>query len=132
MRAVDIRASSILKAATTSLARSSNEAVFQSPVDPPTPRLSYPRTAMPRRIRNRAGQHVLAIFRARAVDENDCGMFSVRVRTDERPRQLNGAAREADIFTLLDVDAARGTLRGSVAPPGERAIAGAVANELDS
>ena len=41
-------------AATTSPARSWNEAVFQSPVEPPTPRLSYPRTAMPRRIRKRA------------------------------------------------------------------------------
>jgi hypothetical protein len=38
-------------AATTSLARSSNDSVLQSSVDPPTPRLSYPNTAMPWRTR---------------------------------------------------------------------------------
>lgn len=46
-RWISVRVFKYSKAAMTSPARSSNDALFQSPVEPPTPRLSYPKTGHP-------------------------------------------------------------------------------------
>ena len=52
---------------------------------------------------------VLAILRLGTVNEDDGRMFPAGIRTDQRPGQSNGAAREMDIFVFLDLDTPRGT-----------------------
>jgi hypothetical protein len=89
---------------------------------------------MPWRIEeSEPGKQVLAILRPRCVYENNRRMFRGGVGTDERPRQLNVAAREMNVFTFLNLDASRETWSRTAALPRQRRErARAVALKLDS
>src|SRR5207245_6819097 len=82
---------------------------------------------------SRPWQHVFPILGAGAMYENDRGMSGYFGWTDERPGQLNVAAREADVFAFLDLDESRRARSGPFAPPHERDdLAGAVALKFDT
>ena len=81
----------------------------------------------------RPGKDVFPVLGARAVHENNRGVFPTRGRTDERTGQLNVAAREADVFAFLDLDTPRGSRTGTLALPRKRGdLAGAVPLKFNS
>ena len=70
-------------------------------VEPPTPRLSYPSTAMPCRIRKRANGRTLSRFAGpEKCTRMIAGCFAPETGLNNVPAKLSVAVREADVFPL--------------------------------
>ena len=121
-------------AATTSPARSSNDAVFQSPVElahAPLVVAEDSHALADEEARKR--KDLLTVRRPGGVNENDRRVLLAGARLDQRSCQLNGTARETDVFVAFDVDAPRASRRATLALPRQRGnLSGAVALKLDS